>query len=559
MRDLRALAEGRHDLLVVGGGIIGAGIARDAARRGLRTVLVEQEDFGSGTSSRPTRLVHGGLRYLEHFDFALVRSDMREREVLLRVAPHLVFPLPFLLPIYGRGMLYRARLRAGMQLYDLLSYDKSLPRRRWLNRRQTLDAEPTLRPQGLQGAWRFFDAQVPLVERLVLENVLDAADHGAKVFNHARATHFLREGDRVTGADVEDRLNGDRFPVQAAVTVNATGPWLDVSNQELRPGRRPLLRRTKGIHVVTPAAGRLGQVLFAGADGRLFFVVPWLGCSMIGTTDTDFNGDPEQAAAEEADVRYLLAAAQEAFPSAPFDQVHYTMAGVRALVRVDGVKEGEVSRKHALHDHLRAEGVHGILSVVGGKLTAYRGIAEEVVDWACARLGRRAPCDTAREPLPGAPPGGRGSLRGALAARGQALGLDAAQTDHLAQIYGARAAEVLALAANDPALCERLDMRLPDIAAQVVHAVQREWAWTVADFLLRRTPLGMTPGQGVAQAPAVARRMAGLLGWDRAQEAAQVDAYARQVEPMRRFSGSRTRYSEAQGRGKQDARAKPHL
>jgi glycerol-3-phosphate dehydrogenase len=556
MRDLRALAEGRHDLLVVGGGIIGAGIARDAARRGLRTVLVEQEDFGSGTSSRPTRLVHGGLRYLEQFDFALVRSDMREREILLRVAPHLVFPLPFLLPIYGRGIVYRARLRAGMQLYDLLSYDKSLPRRRWLDRGAALRADPQLRPQGLQGAWRFYDAQVPLVERLVLENVLDAAGHGAKVFNHARVTHFLRQGDRVSGASVEDRLNGNHIPVQAALTVNATGPWLDLSSQELRPGRPPLLRRTKGIHVVTPAAGRLGQVLFARADGRLFFVVPWLGCSMIGTTDTDFDGDPEQAVAEAEDVRYLLAAAREAFPSVPFDEVHYTMAGVRALVRVEGVKEGEVSRKHALHDHLRAEGVHGILSVVGGKLTAYRGIAEEVVDWACARMGRRLPCDTARQPLPGAPLGGPELLGSELAARGQALGLELAQTEHLAQVYGARAEEVLALAASDPALRERLDTRLPDVGAQVVHAVQQEWAWTVADFLLRRAPLGMGPGQGLAQAPAVARRMADLLGWDRDQQAAQVDTYGRQVEPMRRFSGDLDILGSS---GEQDARAKPRL
>jgi glycerol-3-phosphate dehydrogenase len=232
------------------------------------------------------------------------------------------------------------------------------------------------------------------------------------------------------------------------------------------------------------------------------------------------------------------------------------MAGVRALVRVEGVKEGEVSRKHALHDHLRAEGVHGILSVVGGKLTAYRGIAEEVVDWACARLGRRPPCDTQRQPLPGAPRGGPEVLRSELATRGHALGLEASQTDHLAQVYGAGAEAVLAVAASDPVLRERLAPGLPDIGAQVVHAVQREWAWTVADFLLRRTPLGMGPGQGLAQAPAVARRMAGLLGWDREQEAAQVDAYGRQVEPTRRFSGH---LDILRSSGEQDARAKPHL
>src|SRR2546423_2682389 len=203
---VRSLGDRTVDLLVVGGGIIGAGIARDAALRGLEVALVEQADFGSGTTSRPTRLIHGGLRYLELFDFALVRSDMREREILLRIAPHLVFPLPFLLPLYRPSFLYQLKLRLGMQLYDLLSLDKSLPRRQHLDRAAALAAEPSLQPDGLAGAWRFYDAQVPLIERLVVENVLDAADHGALVLNHATAIEFLRAGDRIDGARVRDSV-----------------------------------------------------------------------------------------------------------------------------------------------------------------------------------------------------------------------------------------------------------------------------------------------------------------------------------------------------------------
>ncbi len=520
-------------MLVVGGGIIGAGVARDAARRGLRVALVEQDDFGAGTSSRPTRLIHGGLRYLALFDFDLVRGDLREREILLRVAPHLVVPMPFLLPLYGRNFVYRARLRTGMELYDLLSYDKSLPGRSWLSPEATVLAEPGLNPKGLQGAWRFYDAQVPLVERLVLENVVDAAAHGACVVNHARAVRFLRDGARVVGAEVEDELGAARHPVRATTTINATGPWLDQTMADLRDHRPALLRLTKGVHVITAPASRCAHVLFAQSDGRLFFVVPWLEQSMIGTTDTDYAGDPRQAAADGQDVGYLLREARLIFAQAPLDGIHYAMAGVRSLRRVEGVREGQVPRKHTLVDHGRREGISSVLSVIGGKLTAFRGIAEEAVDWVCRQLGRRAASDTARAPLPGAG-GGRFST---LWPQAQALGLDRQQAEHLTRLYGARAVEVLRLGEDHAPLRSRLHPEQPDIAAQVVHAVQQEWALTLADFLLRRSSLGLMPDQALPHAAGVATRMGELLGWDATEQARQVEAYRQAVEPMRRFSG----------------------
>src|SRR3990170_6348752 len=266
---VRLLVGRTVDLLVIGGGIIGAGIARDAALRGLSVALVEQNDFSSGTTSRPTRLIHGGLRYLELFDFGLVRSDMREREILLRIAPHLVFPLPFLLPLYRPSLWYQFKLRIGMQLYDALSLDKSLPKRKWLQRDETLAAEPTLDPVGLWGAWRFYDAQGPLVERLVIENVVDAAEHGALVLNHARALGYLRDGARVTGAVVRDEIGDSELELRARFTVNATGPWLDRTIAPVRRQAKPLLRLTKGIHLVTPRATEKAHVLFAKSDGRL--------------------------------------------------------------------------------------------------------------------------------------------------------------------------------------------------------------------------------------------------------------------------------------------------
>jgi len=490
---VRSLGDRTVDLLVIGGGIVGAGIARDAALRGLSVALVEQDDLASGTSSRPTRLIHGGLRYLELFDFGLVRSDMRERETLLRIAPHLVFPLAFLLPLYRPTPVYRLKLRVGMFLYDLLSLDKSLPKRARLGRADALAAEPNLDPAGLAGAWRFYDAQVPFVERLVVENALDAEAHGALILNHARAASYLRDGSRVIGASIEDRIGGSTFGLRARITVNATGPWLDRTLAPLRPGARPVLRLTKGTHLVVPRATEQAHVLFAKRDGRLFFVLPWNGYTMIGTTDTDYAGDPGDAEASREDVEYLRTEASRAFPHAPFERIHFTWAGVRALVREEGVSEGQVSRKHKLYDHRRRDGIEGVLSVIGGKITAYRAIAEEVTDLVARRLGSAARCETSARPLPGAE-------RPATSGAG--------------------------------AICPHATATADD----VVRAVRAEWAMTLGDVLLRRTAIGLAACQGLDRIDALAELVGAELGWDAARRAAEIAAYRAEIEPMRRFT-----------------------
>jgi glycerol-3-phosphate dehydrogenase len=494
---VRSLGGRTVDLLVIGGGIVGAGIARDAALRGLSVALVEQNDLGSGTSSRPTRLIHGGLRYLELFDFGLVRSDMRERETLLRIAPHLVFPLPFLMPLYRRSPFYRLKLRFGMFLYDLLSLDKSLPKRKRLGRAEALAAEPNLDPDGLGGAWRFYDAQVPFVERLVVDNAIDAAAHGAVILNHARVTGYLRDDRSVVGASVEDLIGGASFEIRARFTVNATGPWLDRSLAPLRPERaRPLLRLTKGSHLVVPRATEHAHVLFAKRDRRLFFVLPWNGYTMVGTTDTDYEGDPGAAEASREDVEYLRAEASRAFPRAAFDPILFTWAGVRALVREEGVAEGQVSRKHRLYDHRRRDGIEGALSVIGGKITAYRAIAEEVTDVVVRRLGSNAPCRTSELQLPGA--------------------------DRAPAVSGG----------------ETFCPHAPTTRDDLVRAVTAEWAMTLGDVLLRRTAIGLAACQGLDRIEALAELVGGLLGWDGARRTAEVDAYRQEIGPMRRFSAT---------------------
>ena len=324
-----ALAGPTFDVLIVGGGVIGAGVARDAALRGLRVALFEQADFGGGTTSGSTRLVHGGLRYLEMLDFALVRMDLRERETLLKIAPHLVKPLEFLVPWYGRRLFMRWRLRIGMLLYDLLSFDKSLPNHRWLSREQVAAAEPHLVSDDLQGAASYYDAQVDLPERLCLENILDAREHGACAFNHTEVVAALRDADgRVNGLRVRDVMSGETADVRGAIVVNAAGPWFDgvaarlasspSSSSAAAPAASRAKRRvrtTKGVHVACPGVIERAVVLNSPIDGRLFFAIPWLGYTWVGTTDTDFDGDPGHARANADDVRYLMESVKRFLPS----------------------------------------------------------------------------------------------------------------------------------------------------------------------------------------------------------------------------------------------------
>jgi glycerol-3-phosphate dehydrogenase len=306
----------------------------------------------------------------------------------------------------------------------------------------------------------------------------------------------------VTGARVRDRLSGQELQIRARYTVNATGPWLDETIAPLRRDQRPLLRLTKGIHLVTPRATEHAYVLFA-ADGRLFFVVPWRDYTIVGTTDTDYRGDPADAAPTEEDVRYLQDAAHRAFPHAPFGRILFTWAGVRALVRIEGVAEGEVSRKHALFDHAARDGIGGVLSVIGGKITAYRAIAEEVADRVARTLGVSGPSRTAELPLPGA--------------RG-------------------RSPERDALAASDPALAVSLCEHSEATGADVLQAALHEWAATLADVLLRRTAIGISACQGLDCLDAVADLMARALGWNAEQRAAQIADYRREIAPMRSFT-----------------------
>jgi glycerol-3-phosphate dehydrogenase len=519
------------DLLVVGGGITGAGVARDAAMRGLRTVLVEQHDIGAGTSSRSSRLIHGGLRYLETGDLRLVLEANRERRILLRIAPHLVWPLSFVFPVHRGDRIPLWRLAAGMWLYDALALFRNVRTHRMLGKRAVLEAEPMLRERGLLGGARFYDAQCDDA-RLTLATARSAMHHGALVANYTAVRALERTAGRVVGAQVEDRLTGARGVVRASVVVNATGPWADRVRLLEDSGAPPLLQPTKGVHIVVDRhrLDHRDAIIFTSPiDGRVLFILPWGERSYIGTTDTDSAESPDQLTVSTDDMVYLLRSANARFPSARLgvEDVRASWAGLRPLL-ADKDRKTASSRSR---DHAIVHGSGGMITVVGGKLTTYRAMAADVVDRAARELRYRdgrprgeSP-RTDEEPLPG----GEAADLGQFRERGLELGVAPESVEHLLRHYGTEAAGIYNLGLGERRLLRRLVPPHPAVEAEVVHAVRRELAQTVEDVMVRRTHLYYeTSDRGVPAARRVAELMARERGWDEArveQETARYVAF----------------------------------
>ena len=514
-----------YDLAIIGGGIIGSGVARDAAMRGLRTILFEKEDFAYGTSSRSSRLIHGGLRYLGMYDFGLVREGLREREILLRIAPHLVTPLKFLIPLHHQNSLERMKLKLGMILYDLLSYDKSLPSHQYISGRKAVDMEPALEKSNLHGAFVYYDCQIALTERLCMENVISARNHGATLLNHAKVIG-LQTKDPLRVITVKDELTDDKVDFRSKIVVNLTGPWLDEVVRSVRPDMKAFARTTKGIHLVTPKFTENAVAIFT-SDERLFFVIPWLGFSLVGSTDTDYTADMDAVKAEEADVEYLLKELKNSFPHMG-RRIFYSIAGVRSLLRVEGAKESAVTRRHVIHDH-EAEDLSGVISVIGGKLTAYRSIAEDVVDKVCDKLQVRTKGTTANENLPGAEIQVIEKARTKSKEIASKHGISEATLKHLIELYGSRYTEVLEYAARDPSLRSALCERNLDIEAEIPHAIEHESALTLSDFMLRRALIAYRECEGLDCCSAVANKMSKILGWDEEETSLQIEDYRKQI------------------------------
>ena len=512
---LAALGGRRFDVLVIGGGITGCGIARDAALRGLSVALVEKDDFASGTSSRSSRLVHGGVRYLEHGHLHLVFESSAERRRLLRLAPHLVRPLEFTWPVYAGARIPRWKLGAGLTLYDALALFRNVGRHHRLSRAGVLAREPRLSDEGLRGGASYFDASTNDA-RLTLANAIAAAEAGAVVVSHARA-EVLVEGGRAVGARVRDTLGEGEIEARATVVVRAMGPWTgDV-------------RGSKGAHVAVPRdrVGNIGALtLLSPTDGRVLFVLPAGVNAVIGTTETDTSASPDLVRASREDVRYLLAAANAFFPRAALrdDDVVSAWAGIRPLVPTAGAA-GAASREHAI-----AVDARGVVSITGGKLTTYRVMAAETVDRVMAELGRPRGGDaTAKTALPG---GDFASLESLTAEIASATG-DPQLAEHLATTHGSRWEAVVSEMDRGPDGARRLVDDLPYTVGELRYSARHERALTVGDLLIRRTHLAFeTADHGMGVAELAASVVGELAGWDAPGRARGVAAYEAELDRM---------------------------
>jgi len=510
----RALGERVFDVLVIGGGITGCGIARAAALHGLGVALVDKGDLASGTSSRSSRLVHGGVRYLEHGHLHLVFESSAERRRLLRLAPHLVRPLEFTWPVYRGARVPRWKLGAGLTLYDALALFRNVGRHHRLGRTAVLEREPALKADGLLGGATYFDARTNDA-RLTLANAVGALEAGAVVVNHAAAGDLSSERGRVTGAAVTDLLTGCATHVRATVVVRATGPWTgDV-------------RGSKGAHIAVPR-GRVGNrqalTLLSPADGRVLFTLPAGELAIVGTTDTFTDASPDDVRASNDDIRYLLDAANSFFPASNLTtgDVVSAWAGIRPLLPTKDDTPGGATR-----EHLVSTSDAGVVTITGGKLTTYRVMANDALEVVAGRLGRALPRDVTRNlPLPG---GDFSSLAALTEEVAHTIG-DRALAAHLAETYGTRWRAVWP-DVGAPGGSERLDDTLPYVAGELRYSVREELACTLGDLLVRRTHIAFeTRDHGAAAAERAAPVVSPLLGWDRDATRRALEDYAREVE-----------------------------
>ena len=534
---LNKLANSEFDILVIGGGITGAGIALDGATRGLSVALIEKRDFASGTSSRSTKLIHGGLRYLEHFDFLLVREALQERAILSRIAPHLFESFPFVIPIYREAQQnydHPLKMRAGLALYDLLAGRHRLKRHRRLSPNEALKLAPQLDPAGLKGALLYYDALTD-DSRLVIEVIKAAFECGAIITNYTRLHGFTKGPDgMISGARLRDELTGQSFVARSKVLINATGVWVEEIIQLDESGVPHLPRRvrpSKGTHL-TVSADRLrvtsAWLIPSLVNHRFYFVVPWKGKVNIGTTDTDYSGDKDSPHAEKHEVEEILAAINQYFPSAHLESsdVISSWAGLRPLITDPRAeKTSDISRKEELY-----ETADGLISISGGKLTTYRRMARGATDLAAARLRERYGIKSSESCTEQIPLSGGAMKREELVRTAQLLieteKLFPQTAEHLVFTYGSNYRHLIELLHEDEKLRKPLVEGSPELCAELIYAARQEMALTLSDALVRRTRLALLAGERIVECAAeAAALMARELGWDENEVKRQIDNF----------------------------------
>ncbi len=538
-RAVLQLSQKVYDVVIIGGGIYGASVARDAALRGLKVALVEQGDFGSATSANNHKIIHGGLRYLQHADLKRMRESIRERSILFRIAPHLVHPLPFLIPTYGHLLKGKPALWAALKLNDLISFDrnrnlehqKRIPRGRMLSKAECLQLCPGLAQRGLTGGALYFDGQVYNPDRLNLSLLLSAAGAGADLANYVQVNGFLQEGKTVTGVQAKDVLSGNCLEVRAKIVVNCSGPWTDrVLHLLGNPRHSKRTNLLKAFVLVTRplvqgiAVGIPGKSQYKDNDAilnkghRYFFITPWRNTSLIGTFQAPYDGDPDDFEVTEQDVGALIHEVNAAFPGAGLKRqdVYFVYRGLLPAGDMNG-KTGDTqpAKEYDIHDHASGDRIQGLVSVIGVKYTTARDVAEKTINLVEKKLEKKATrCQTALIPVLG------GAIHGLEEFTTQAFdkkpaGVNAETLRHLLQTYGSQYSEILRYYEENPEWGEPVTNGSPLIKAEVIHGIREEMAQNLGDVIFRRTELGTAGYPGDACLRTCAHIVATELGWNK--------------------------------------------
>jgi len=505
-----------YDIVIIGGGINGAGIALDATLRDYSVLLLEKNDFGGFTTSGSTKLIHGGLRYLEYMEFSLVRESLREREILLQNAPHLVKPLQIDFPIYKHSQRGPLMIKMGMILYDLLSFDKSMPNHKVLfakNGNGLPTSLKSLQTKGLRGVASYYDCQIKYPERLCLDTVLAAEKNGADVLNYSKFVGMKSDGEDYE-VTFKETLNNEEKTITSKYVINAAGPYVDEVNKIVSDSIPRLMGGTKGSHILIrkfEGGPENGLYIEAIQDGRPFFIIPWDDYYLVGTTDIFYENALDRITASEEEISYLLKELNYFVDNKSFsrDDILYTYSGIRPLPFEPNKDERQVTRRHIIHDH-ETEGLKNYFSIVGGKLTTFRSLAEDTIDYIDKKNGSQNICKTKDYKF-------IEEQNGAIIYEllSEKYGIDKETISFLNQYYGDKFIDVLKLTDEDKSLSEKISLEHIDIKAQIVYAIKSEKAKTLKDIILRRSSIGTHEDLGYNSVESVAEIAATLLNWDK--------------------------------------------
>lgn len=528
------------DIVVIGGGINGSGIALDSASRGFKVLLLEKNDFGSGITSYSTKLIHGGLRYLSQFEVSLVRESLREREILLNNAPHMVKPVQFSFPIYKDDKKSYREIRTELFAYDLLSYDKSLQNHKIFKAKDFIAIEPDVCHDNLLAGALFYDCQIIYPERLCLENILMAERYGAAVLNYCEVINIHHKKNKITGLTFIDKISGVEYSVSCKVIINVTGPWVDSVIKLVKPDSENKIGGTKGTHIVVDkfnTAPRNGLYFLSRVDGRPIFIIPWRIYYLIGTTDTKHLGNPDEVFPGKAEIEYLISSVNHVLPQANLSKnnIIYAYSGIRPLPFVFDLPEENITRKHMIYDHEKNDKLSGFVSIIGGQITTYRSLAKETVSLVCEKLGKRIKkisCKTDKISFLG----NRQELNKFETIEeyilhiSKEIKLPRELKIHLFTYYGYRAFEVCDFIVKNPYYIKKINPDFEDILFQIYYSQYKEHACSGIDILMRRTTIGSGKSLGIDSINIVAEEMAKYNNWDKERTKKEVSLYENYVE-----------------------------